>query len=204
MLKIDCANSYYHIYARGIDKNNIFKEDYDYRVFFNLLKRYLSKEQQFDKYGVPYPHLHNKLELICYCLMPNHFHFLIYQEEPKAMRTFMQGLMTSYSRYFNKRYSRRGPLFESRYKASMILNDSYLEHISRYIHLNPKDYRFYEYSSLPFFISIDSPEWIKPDRIKNLFSNPREYVEFLEDYEDIKMMWDEIKYELANNTTTYF
>ena len=69
--------------------------------------------------------------------MPNHIHLLVYQHQPQAMAQFMRSVLTSYSRYFNKRYKRSGSLFESRYKASLISDDAYLEHISRYIHLNP-------------------------------------------------------------------
>lgn len=204
ILKIDVEEGYYHIYARGVNKDTIFKEDTDYHVFLNLLKRYLSKEARHDTYGVPYIHLYNKLELLCYCLMPNHFHLLIYQNEKGAMPTLMRGVMTSYSRYFNKKYQRRGPLFESRYKASLILNDSYLEHITRYIHLNPRDYKTYPYSSLPYYISTLQAEWVRPGRIIELFNNTEYYTTFLEDYEDIKKMNDEIKHELANDTTPYF
>lgn len=201
VLKIDCANSYYHVYTRGVDKTAIFKDDQDYKVFLNLLKRYLDKEQQFDKLGVPYPHLYGKLELLSYCLMPNHLHLLVYQVEHKSMQTLMRGVMTSYSHYFNKRYSRRGPLFESRYKASIILNESYLQHISRYIHLNPKDYKTYQYSSLQHYFKQKQAAWVLPDRIISLFENPKEYSSFISDYEDVKNMWDEIKHELANDTT---
>lgn len=201
VLKFDIANSFYHVYARGNSRQNIYLDEQDYATFLNLLKRYLSKEQQFDNHGVPYPHLTNKVELLCFCLMPNHFHLLLYQKEEKAMQTLMRGVMTSYSRYFNKKYDRSGGLFESRYKASHIGQDSYLDHISRYIHLNPKEWRTYKYSSLPFYLGQKKAEWLKQERILELFDNREGYATFVADYQDNKRMLDAIKHELANTIT---
>ncbi len=129
--------------------------------------------------------------------MPNHVHLLIYQRQQKAMAEFMRSLLTSYSMYFNKKYKRSGPLFESRYKASMILDDSYLQHITRYIHLNPRQWRDYEYSSLPYYLHQVTDEWIEPKRILELFSSPEEYLAFMEDYEENKEMMGILKHELA-------
>jgi putative transposase len=130
--------------------------------------------------------------------MPNHAHLLLYQRQQRAMAEFMRSLLTSYSMYFNKKYKRSGPLLESRYKASMITDDSYLEHITRYIHLNPRQWRDYEYSSLPYYLQQISDEWIEPKRIMNIFSGPDEYLRFMEDYEQNKEMLDILKHELAN------
>jgi len=169
-------------------------------MFLTLLQRYLSAEEAHDPYGVPYPNFYNKLELLAYCLMPNHIHLLIYQHQPGAMARFMQSLLTSYSRYFNKKYKRSGSLFESRYKASMISDDSYLEHISRYIHLNPRGWREYEYSSLSYYLHQDTVSWIRPKRIIDSFSTPEDYLVFMENYAEQKKLLDIIKHELANET----
>lgn len=109
----------------------------------------------------------------------------------------MQSIANSYIRYFNTKYERRGPLFESRYKSSLIETQPYLEHITRYIHLNPKDWQTYKYSSLPYYLNEESPEWFKPEKILELFDG-ESYLEFMKDYEDHKAMLDEIKYELAD------
>ena len=199
VIKIDVASTYYHVYARGVNKRPIFKDEQDFSVFLNLIKRYLGAERQQDKYGSLYPHLYGKIELISYCLMHNHYHFLFYQIDQGAMPILMRSLMTSYSRYFNKKYNRRGPLFESRYKASMILDGSYLEHISRYIHLNPQNYKTYPYSSLGYFKGDKRAKWVHPMRILKLFDSRSGYMEFLADYEDAKEALDEIKHELAND-----
>jgi putative transposase len=198
-LKQDAPDSFQHVYARGHSKHKIFIDEQDYLTFLNLLQRYLSAEEAHDPYGVPYPNFYNKLELLAYCLMPNHFHLLIYQRQPRAMAQFMQSVLTSYSRYFNKKYRRTGSLFESRYKASMISDDSYLEHISRYIHLNPREWRDYEYSSLPYYLQRDEVSWIRPKRIIESFSTPEEYLEFVGNYVEQKKMMDILKQELAND-----
>jgi putative transposase len=199
ILKIDAADVYYHVYARGNNKAEIFLDTEDYNFFVNLFKRYLSRKQQFDKFGAPYSHLFNRLELICYCLMPNHFHLLVYQVEQKSMKVFMQSLLTSYSRYFNKKYSRSGSLFETRYKASLIYNQGYLEHITRYIHLNPKHWRDHPYSSLSFYLGRQHAEWLRLESIMSQFDGTSDYLSFLEDYEDNKRMIDELKHELASD-----
>jgi putative transposase len=141
ILKIDIPHSYYHVYARGGSRQTIYNDAEDYSVFLNLFKRYLSKEPIKDPAGRKYPHFAESIELLAFCLMPNHFHILLYQHDEKTISSLMRGLMTSYSRYFNKKYNRSGPLFESRYKSSRISDDAYLMHISRYIHLNPKRWK---------------------------------------------------------------
>ncbi|MBC7746747.1 transposase [Pedobacter sp.] len=198
VIKIDVPHSYYHVYARGRGRQAIFRDDEDYRVFLNLFKRHLSIETVTDNYGKPYPHLRGSVELLCYCLMTNHFHLLIYQKDLGAMQRMMRGIMTSYSRYFNAKYDSSGSLFESRYKASRISTDAYLMHISRYIHLNPKDWLAHPYSSVHAYFGIGQPEWLQPERITELFASLPVYADFLYDYEDYKQSLEEIKYELAN------
>lgn len=193
------ANEFYHIYSRGVAKQRIFLDEHDYLFFLSLFKRYLSLLPQHSRRHGPYPHYYDRLELISYCLMPNHIHMLVYQQDESAMTEFVRALMTSYSRYFNQRYDRVGPVFQSRYKASRITSASYLEHISRYIHLNPKQWLEYQYSSLRHFQAKLPPEWVRPARILAVFNHSRtEYLQFLHDYQGQKDMFEEIKWELAS------
>ena len=201
-VKIDVPNSYYHVYARGNSRSEIFLDSQDYAFFLKLFQRYLSKEPKFDRIGNPYPHLYNKLELIAYCLVPNHFHLLLYQQEEGVMQKFMRGLMTSYSRYFNRKYHKTGSLFETRYKASHIDHQNYLEHITRYIHLNAKDWRDHPYSSINFYAGDEKAQWLRPERVLELFKGKTDYLKFVADYEAHKALLDELKHELANNITT--
>lgn len=197
ILKADVPQSFYHVYARGINRQRIFREPADFEKFLKLFARYLSLEEAHNKIGLSFPNFYNKLDLLAFCLMPNHFHLLVYQYQQKAMTEFMRSVLTSYSMYFNKKYKRSGPLFESRYKASLISDDAYLEHISRYIHMNPRHWREYEYSSLPYYLQQVSDVWLRPGRITKLFSGPHEYITFLEDYQQNKEVMDILKHELA-------
>ncbi|MEJ0072569.1 MAG: transposase [Candidatus Saccharibacteria bacterium] len=195
--KQDVPETFYHVYFRGGNRSRIFRDAADSEKMLRLFARYLSLEEVKNSAGISFPNYYNKLELVAFCLMPNHVHLLIYQRQQKAMAEFMRSLLTSYSMYFNKKYKRSGPLFESRYKASMILDDSYLQHITRYIHLNPRQWRDYEYSSLPYYLHQVTDEWIEPKRILELFSSPEEYLAFMEDYEENKEMMGILKHELA-------
>ncbi len=202
VLKEDAPEQYYHVYARGNSKGKVFLDTQDYEQFIHLLKRYLSAQEARDPYGISYPNFYNKLELIAFCLMPNHFHMLVYQHQQAAMPNFMRSLLTSYSRYFNKKYQRSGSLFESRYKASRISDEAYLEHISRYIHLNPRQWRSHEYSSLKYYLQQNEETWIRPKRSLELFASTEQYLHFIEDYSGHKQMLDILKHELANDIDT--
>ena len=198
-IKTYADESYYHIYNRGVNKRLIFLDDKDYRVFLNLFKRYLSLSPTKDNKSREYEHLRGRVELLAYCLMPNHIHILVYVQEAKALSRLLSGVMTSYSMYFNKRYKRVGPLFQGRFKASLVSQDQYLLHISRYIHLNPSDYKNYRYSSLYDYLGKRRTIWLQPKRILELFQHDS-YETFVSDYEEMKRELDSIKSELADAT----
>ena len=199
-IKSYIPDSYYHAYNRGVNKQDIFLDAEDYSVFLNLLKRYLSEAPHADRKSRVYVSLYDKMEILAFCLMPNHFHLLIYQVEPTATTDLLQRVSTSYTMYFNKKYIRTGPLFQERFKASIITRDDYLMHISRYIHLNPKDYENWEFSSIAYYKGEKSATWIRPSRILSLSITRADYMSFLKDYEGHKKVLDEIKFELANDS----
>lgn len=115
-------HSYYHVYNRGNRKQNIFLQNKDYERFLERLREYK------EKFNVT---------ILGYCLMPNHFHFLLRQESDIPISLFMLRLGTSYAKYFNIKYSEVGSLFQGRFKAKLIDSDEYLLQVSRYIHRNP-------------------------------------------------------------------
>lgn len=197
-VKIYIPESYYHIYNRGINKRRIFLDKEDYTVFLNLFKRYLDVKITKDYQGREYDNLHDQIELLAFCLQPNHFHLLIYQKDENAMTGLLRRVGTSYSRYFNKKYKRFGPLFQERFKASVIGQDEYLQHISRYIHLNPENYQWWEFSSLPYYLGRRKVGWVRPKRIVSLF-RAGEYKKFVSDYKGHKRALDAIRNELANS-----
>ena len=131
--------------------------------------------------------------------MTNHFHLFIYQEENGQLEKFMRSLMTSYSKYFNLKYKRSGPLFESRYKAVMVDNDSYLQHITRYIHLNPRLWESHKYSSLKYYREGNEPEWLHTEAILEIFEGRNEYLDFISDYEEMRDEMNVLKYQLADH-----
>jgi putative transposase len=191
-------DAYYHVYNRGVSRQTIFHEAEDYAVFLNLLKRYLDVEPIRDLKGREYSSLRGEVELLAYCLMPNHFHLLFYLHEPDAITRLMRAVTGAYTIFYNKKYKRIGPLFQSRFKASHILDEAYLLHISRYIHMNPKDYKRAEYSSVHDYVGGRSTTWLQPERVMALFEGDlRKYEKFLEDYEDWKKALEIVKAELA-------
>jgi len=198
VVKNNVSDSYYHIYARGHARQKIFRDDDDFRFFLNLFKRYLSASPACDKNGRPYSNLHDQIELLAYCLMPNYLHMLVYQVNQDAMANLMKSIMSSYGAYFNKKYKKSGAVFESRYKAARVDNDTHLMYISRYIHLSPGDWQAYLYSSIHAYFGIGQPEWLQPDRIIELFGSTPVYADFLDDYVDYKKSLKEIKKSLAN------
>lgn len=200
VLKINAPDSYYHVYFRGGNKSRIFREPSDYETMLRLFARYLSLHETRNSAGLSFPNYSNRVDLIAFCLMPNHVHLFLYQYQLDDMTDFMRSLLTSYSMYFNKKYKRSGPLFESRYKASRIEEEAYYQHITRYIHLNPRNWQTYEYSSLPYYLQQVTDDWIKPDRIFDMFKSVDDYREFLSDYQQNKEVMEILKHELANAT----
>ena len=191
--------SYYHVYNCGVNGRSIFKDQQDYSVFLNLLKRHLDIEPSKDKSNRELVWLYEQIELLTYCLMPNHFHLLLYQVDKDAIAKLLKAVGAAYTGYFNKKHHRYGALFQGTYKASAILNDSYLMHISRYIHLNPDNYKDYEYSSLPYYLGSKSAAWVRPEKITDMFDkNPDVYLMFLEEYENRRGELEDIKHMLAD------
>ncbi len=136
------VGEYYHVYSRGVEKRNIFRSDSDRTRFVKLL--FLANNtNQFIFRDVEYLSLKDIdrgdgiVAIGAYCLMPNHFHILVKQITENGLSIFMQKLTTGYSMYFNRKHDRVGPLFQSRFKAEHVKEDSYLKYLFAYIHLNP-------------------------------------------------------------------
>ncbi len=180
------ADQYYHIYNRGSNKNDIFKEPNDYYYFLSLFKRSLSDESESDSKGRVFKKYDEEVELVAFCLMPNHFHLLCYLKEPEGIIHLMRSVMTAYTMYFNKKYHHSGKLYDGAFLASRITTDIYLWQVSRYIHLNPIDlgYDFmkYDYSSASYFTGEKHASWLHPERLIETDKGKSEYIEFVKDY----------------------
>ncbi len=219
LLKISVKDGYYHIYNRGVEKRTIFEDEQDYKVFLRYIKEGLSPKPNPEELkksftlkgssfqGVPHTHknYYKKVKLLVYCLMPNHFHFIIKQIQKGSMEGFMRSLATRYSMYFNKKYNRVGHLFQGIYKASMITNDSYLLHLSRYIHLNPLEHTkdlYNAYSSYGEYLGLRRTKWISTIEILSFFNNAKS--DFLKSVNTYKNFVEKYKsddsYDLGEGT----
>lgn len=151
-----------------------------------------------DARGRKYANFYPGITLNAYCLMGNHFRLLLYQgDSEKALTVAMKSIITSYSMYFNRKYKQRGAVFESTYKAAPIIEDSQLMRITRYIHLNHRNYAVWRHSSYQDYINGACRSWFNAQPILNLFHNTKDYIEFVSDYETLQRERDEIKHELA-------
>lgn len=185
--------AYYHIYNRGTDGRQIFKDDVDNQKFLSLLARYTGYATPTNTHG--YTYATYDVELLAYCLMGNHFHLFAYQaSDVMAISKFMGSVLTAYTMYFNRKYKRHGRLFQSTFKAARITDDAYFAHITRYIHMNPRDYLHYEWSSLGAYLGGEYAPWLKPGRAVAM--RPDQYRHFLESYSARR---DELKRLLADS-----
>ncbi len=179
--------SYYHIYNRGVDKRSVYDDDQDRKRFISQMRRFAYED------GKKLVRFH------AFCLMDNHFHFLLEESSEGGIATFMHKIGTTYTLYFNKRNQRSGSLFETRYKRKLVDRDGYLLHLFRYIHLNPLKFisnnwkgggldvedalrfvRDYKWSSLRS-VFRDS-DIIDNSIIEDEFRDYSEYQRFLEDW----------------------
>lgn len=136
------VGEFYHLYNRGTDKRLVFLNDTD-RIRFIKLLYLCNSRKNFVFRDIPigstygYERGETLVDVGAYCLMPNHFHFLIREKVEGGASLFMQKLSTAYSAYFNKKHKRTGSLFEGRFKATHADSDEYLKYLFSYIHLNP-------------------------------------------------------------------
>ncbi|HDS02417.1 MAG TPA: chromosomal replication initiator DnaA [Firmicutes bacterium] len=170
-LRIEYEHALYHVMARGHRKENIFFSDKDRSIFL------LKLEESLIKYSAI---------LYCYCLMNNHYHLLL--ETPHAnLSALMHYFNASYTNYIKAKYSLVGSLFQGRFKAILVENDSYLSTLSAYIHLNPlrarltQDLNLYPWSSYLFYINETPHPFLKKDLILNLLGS--------KSYETFTMEW---------------
>ncbi|MBI2036324.1 transposase [Candidatus Microgenomates bacterium] len=145
------TGQFYHIFNRGVNKQPIFLNRKDYARALSVFEFYsfvdipirfskfllLSLEERFKilkdlrKRSLKY------VDFISYCFMPNHFHFLVKQNRDNGISKFMGDFQNSYTKYFNTKHERIGPILQGQFKAVFVEDENQLLHLSRYIHLNP-------------------------------------------------------------------
>jgi putative transposase len=195
----------YHIYNRGVEKRPIFlnKRDYvrfldatDYYRFVNCpMKFSYFRKLALKERGSVFKKLEGEskrfVDIFAFCLMPNHFHFLLKQLTDKGISKFMAKITNGFSHYFNIRHARSGYLFQGNFGAVRVEDDEQFIHVSRYIHLNPvasylievKNLASYEYSSYPEYMGKSS-RFTNTKEILSYFKDPKEYKKFIEDHAD--------------------
>jgi len=199
---------YYHLYNRGVEKRSIFLNDRDYQRFlqtvfyyqFSDLKfRFSRRDSPLNKNFNNHP---KSVEIICYCLMPNHFHLLVRQMKDGGIHKCMQRTLNSYTKYFNTKHNRVGPLLQGAFRAVPIETDLQLMHISRYIHLNPyvshlaEDLKTYPYSSYRGFIGMEDDFLFNKQPVIDFFKNTRDYKEFVVGHGDFARELETMKHLL--------
>jgi putative transposase len=181
-------DNYYHIYNRGVNSNPIFKNEDNYHFFL----------KQFSKY------LTNICDVCSYCLMPNHFHFLLKIKSKEEVMAFVENILkpnkisneglhstqniaskqmgkfiSSYSQAFNSVHGQHGALLESPFKRKKIDSEEYLKNLILYIHKNPADldvdFRTYKFSSYSAILSTSKTK-IKRDEVIELFGGLDNFV----------------------------
>lgn len=201
-------NEFYHIYNRGVEKRDIFTQPRDYKRFLRTCYYYqfLGQKPSFSRFSKSQlntfkPLNENKLvEIICYCLMPNHFHFLLRQLKDNGVSIFISRLTNSYTKYFNTKYTRIGPLLQGAFKALRIESDEQLIHVSRYIHLNPvvaglvKNLDQYLWSSYHDYMQGKSTI-CSVNEILKFFPSAEKYKEFIEDQIDYGITLEILKHQ---------
>lgn len=202
-VKIYLKNGYYHVYNRGVDKREIFLEETDCVQFLHYLKLYLSPPEVLMKApDISIRRLHkilnlnisNEVILQSFSLMPNHFHLQIKQIKTTGMEKLTRRVLTSYSQFFNRKYKRRGPLFESVYKAVILNTTEQFLYLSSYIHRNPlklkhTKFDFVNFSSYPYYLGEKHAAWLNPDEILEHFNTVKSnqyfsYKFFVEDFRE--------------------
>jgi len=197
----------YHIFNKTISDQAIFSDRrlcertlktlwfyqvHQKRLSFSSYLRLSNADQQ--TFQINYTHQPKIIDLHCFCLMPNHYHLLLTQQQDHGISYFVGTLQNSLAHYHNTKRTHKGPLFLPQFHAVHISSDSQLLHVSRYIHLNPytssmvnsfSDLYTYPWSSLPEYLNPNpNPHLLATNLISNLIGNPQKHRQFLEDRAD--------------------
>jgi len=144
----------FHIYNRSVGGEILFNNQYEYLRMVESMKFYKQRPKEFrfcdflrikqlesyqkpSKISAQIGPQENAVEIIAYCLMSNHVHFVLKQLEDGGISRFMGNVQNSYARYFNTKYERRGHLWQSTFKNTLVESDEQLLQLTKYVHLNP-------------------------------------------------------------------
>jgi REP element-mobilizing transposase RayT len=162
--------NYYHLYNRGCNKDLIFYDEFDFQKLIKIIKESATQEY---------------LELYAFALMPNHYHFLVKQISDKPISNWIKYIFIKYAKYFNKKYERKGTIFEGKVKVKIIDKIEFLGFLTHYIHNNPNSELLVKYSSLSFLE-------------ENTFINLAFYEEYFNSIENYFIQFERYK-KMKNN-----
>lgn len=199
------SGEYYHVFNRGAHKTSVFKEKNDYvRFLFDMLygqsalsiinktrfTKAFSDEFGFQQTELAVEVLQKRtVELVAFCIMPNHFHLIVKEKERGGMALYLQRISEGYTKYFNAKYRSSGHVFQGRYRSVHVKDDRQLTYLSAYIHRNPRELRAwknkefeYPWSSLQDYTKAN--RWgglIVPDIIASQFdaTSKSNYADFV-------------------------
>ena len=177
-------SGYYHVVNRGIGKQVLFEVGDDCQRFLDTLKRYKEEEH---------------FELICYCLMENHFHLLVYAQS--GLDRIMKRICSSYAYYYNEKYGRIGHLFQERYRSEAIKDDKQLLATVRYIHNNPQKAgicRREEYTWSSWREYVDRAAMVIPDLVLNIVGGKEAFLTFSESADEGRFLDDDRKERISD------
>lgn len=187
------VGEFYHIYNRGTDHREIVGDFFDRQRFLQSMIEFNVTEpigsiyaQQFNPLSTPTTKWKQKLvNIVAYCLNPNHFHFILEEVSEKGIEKFMQKLGGGYTRYFNEKNHRTGVLFQGKFKSVHIDTDEYLLHVSAYVNLNDRIHKIPRGSSCSswdeYMGNNKGEDICSKDIILERFNNKKEYQKFTED-----------------------
>ena len=176
---------YYHIYNRGAGRHDLFIERDNYLYVLRQTKTVCSALN---------------LTVIAYCLMTNHYHFLLRQDGETPAGDFPGRVFGGYSRAVNRRYGWTGTLFEGRYQARHVDNDTYLSHLCRYIHANPvlaglvRRPDDWPYANYLEWIGRRAGDLVDHEFITENFGSPANYAQSVAEFIEMKQMPDTLSY----------
>jgi putative transposase len=172
---LQSTGQFFHAFNRGVNREKIFFREQDYRLFLRIVS------ECTDGIGIV---------MLAYCLLPNHFHFALRQDEPYAMAHFFKRLCDTYVKTINTIYGRVGHLFQGAYKLRLVDNPETLPNLSRYIHRNPveanlvRDPTQWEYSSSREYCGLRRPTFLNTSIILDHVGGPERYRDYLDDATD--------------------
>ena len=190
MRKVELKNgACYHIYNRGVDKREVFLDRYDYLRFLKSLQEFNREdaigsiyEQSFRREGSLGDRVPKLVEIVTYCLNPNHYHLILKQVVERGIEKFMHKVGSGYTTYFNNKYKRSGVLFQGAFKAIHIDSNEYLLYLSAYVNKNKFIHGYknnFNFSSLEEYIGKSYNKICDKDIILKQFRNKKDYAEYL-------------------------